>query len=181
MKKRECTDEIAELLIGQYAGVVKHCLNKINLYPARSDYDDFFQLGLLTLIDTYETCAKDPLLEDNRYSYVNYAGRKILWVYLDEIRKAGKKGEYEAFVTDEFILNLPGGENFEAILETEDLYQKLSERLSPQENIYLHDAYIYGLNVTEIAKKHGFSRKTVSKWRSQIQVKANVFLELSKK
>lgn len=181
MKKRTCTDEIAELLIGQYAGVVKHCLNKINLYPARSDYDDFFQLGLLTLVDTYETCTGDPMLEENRYSYVSYAGRKILWVFLDEIRKNSKKEENEANVTDELIMNLSGAETFEAILETEDLYRKLSERLTPKENIYLHDAYIYGLNVTEVAKKHGFSRKTVSKWRSQIQAKANGFLESSKK
>jgi len=181
MKKRICTDETAEQLIGQYTGVVKHCLNRMNLSRSRSDYDDYFQLGLMTLMDTYETCTSDPLQEDNRYIFVSYASRKIMWVYLDEIRKTSKKGATEALLSDEVMLNLPCEDTFEDILETEDLYRTLSERLSPQERSYLDDAYIHGLNITEIAKKNGISRKTVYKWRSQIQTKAEGFLAPSKK
>lgn len=181
MKKRISTDESAEQLIGQYAGIVIHCLNKINLPRSRNDYDDYFQLGLMTLIDTYETCTSDPLQEDNRYIFVSYASRKIMWVYLDEIRKASKKGANETLLSNEVLMNLPCASTFEAILEADDVYHKLSERLTPQERCYLNDAYIYGLNITEIAKKNGISRKTVYKWRSQIQTKAEEFLVSSKR
>lgn len=43
MKKRICTDEAATQLCDLYAGVIHHCLKKINRYPDHNDYDDFYQ------------------------------------------------------------------------------------------------------------------------------------------
>ena len=173
-KKRICTDEAATLLSDLYAGVIHHCLNKINRYPDHNDYDDFYQLGLITLFDTYETCLKDALATENCFLFVSYAKQKLHWTFLDQIRKERKKESREAYLSEEELEEIPNTVSFEDQLEQEDLLQRLCASLTAEENAYLRDA-LDGLNITEIARKQKISRKTLYKRRRQIQTKATPF------
>lgn len=175
-KKRICTDEAATQLNELYAGVIHHCLNKINRYPDHNDYDDFYQLGLITLFDTYETCLKDALATENSFLFVSYAKQKIHWTFLDQIRKDRKKENREAYLSEEELEEIPNAVSFEYQLEQEDLLQRLCACLNAEENAYLRDA-LDGLNITEIARKQKISRKTLYKRRRQIQTKASSFLK----
>ncbi|PTQ86062.1 RNA polymerase sigma factor (sigma-70 family) [Trichococcus patagoniensis] len=175
-KKRICTDEAATLLSELYAGVIHHCLNKINRYPDHNDYDDFYQLGLITLFDTYETCLKDALASENSFLFVSYAKQKIHWIFLDQIRKDQKKTSREAYLSEAELEEIPNAVSFEDQLEQEDLLQRLSACLTAEENAYLRDA-LDGLNITEIAKKQKLSRKTIYKRRRHIQTKVRTFLK----
>ncbi len=176
MKKRICTDEAATQLCDLYAGVIHHCLKKINRYPDHNDYDDFYQLGLITLFDTYETCLKDALVTENSFLFVSYAKQKIHWTFLDQIRKEQKKISREAYLCEEELEEIPSTTSFEDQLEQTDLLQRLCACLTAEENAYLRDA-LEGLNITEIAKKQRISRKTLYKRRRQIQTKASPFLK----
>lgn len=176
IKKRICTDEAATQLSELYAGVIHHCLKKINRYPDHNDYDDFYQLGLITLFDTYETCLKDALATENSFLFVSYAKQKIHWTFLDQIRKDRKKESREAYLSEEELEEIPNAASFEDQLEQEDLLQRLCACLTTEENAYLRDA-LEGLNITEIAKKQKISRKTIYKRRRHIQTKASTFLK----
>lgn len=176
IKKRSCTDETATRLSEQYAGVIHHCLNRINRYPDHNDYDDFYQLGLITLFDTYETCLKDALQSENSFLFVSYAKQKISWAFLDQIRRDRKKESREAYLSEEELEEIPNVVSFEEQLEQTDLLQRLCATLTAEENAYLRDA-LDGLNITEIARKQHISRKTLYKRRRQLQAKASLFLK----
>ncbi|CZQ94534.1 sigma-70 family RNA polymerase sigma factor [Trichococcus ilyis] len=176
IKKRSCNDETATQLSELYAGIIHHCLNKINRYPDHNDYDDFYQLGLITLFDTYETCRKDALAAENSFLFVSYAKQKIHWTFLDQIRKDRKKESREAYLSEEELEEIPHNSSFEEQLEQTDLLQRLCAGLTAEENAYLRDA-LAGLSITEIARKQQLSRKTIYKRRKQIQAKAGTFLK----
>ena len=176
IKKRSCTDEAATQLSELYAGVIHHCLKRINRFPDHNDYDDFYQLGLITLLDTYETCLKDALQSENSFLFVSYAKQKIHWTFLDQIRKEQKKVSREAYLCEEELEEVPSTTSFEDQFEQADLLQRLCACLTAEENAYLRDA-LEGLNITEIAKKQRISRKTLYKRRRQIQTKASPFLK----
>lgn len=177
IKKRSCTDEAALQLSDLYAGVIHHCLNKINRYPDHNDYDDFYQLGLITLFDTYETCLKDALANENSFLFVSYAKQKIHWTFLDQLRKDRKKEGREAYLTEEELEEIPHAASFEDQVEQDDLLQRLCASLTAEENAYLRDA-LDGLNITEISRKQQISRKTLYKRRRQIQTKAYAILKV---
>ena len=174
MKKRICTDEAATQLCDLYAGVIHHCLKKINRYPDHNDYDDFYQLGLITLFDTYETCLKDALVTENSFLFVSYAKQKIHWTFLDQIRKEQKKVSREAYLCEEELEEVPSTTSFEDQFEQADLLQRLCACLTAEENAYLRDA-LEGLNITEIAKNNAFRAKRSTKEDARSKPKPALF------
>lgn len=161
-------------LLEQYEGVIYHELKKIGLYRHAQDFDDYYQLGCLKLFDAFETCEVDALDEANRYQFVKYAGQKIRWAFLDQIRRDRNLFENEE-PEDEFQQLL--AQPFEEDVQFMDVFMTLMNQLSGKEKLYIQDRFVSGLNMSEIATKRGVSRKTVHMWRKGIQEKAQFLKE----
>ena len=177
MKMRKLTEPIMEQLLDQYNGVIYYSLKKIGMYQSQSNFEDFYQLGCIKLFEAYETCEVDPLLEEYRYQFVNYAGQKLRWAFLDERRKEKQLFNHMEFGSDDIIESIAVFDSFEGNFEFQERINYLIGQLTLKEMIFLQERFYLGLTMTEIAKKYEVSRKTVYCWRNKIQEKAQFLLE----
>lgn len=156
-------------LLDQYQGVIYSELKKMHIYPGSQDYDDYFQLACIKLFETYKTCNCDALLEENRYRFVNYASQSIRWAFLDQKRRDRHLGDHEEQSDDIVVAVETGFEDEIAFIEN---YHQLMDQLTIKEQRFLYDRFYLNLTMTDIAKKHGVSRKTIHLWRQGLQEKA---------
>ena len=170
---RELTEKGMEQVLEEYGGVIYAALKSMGMYRSHQNFDDYYQLGCLKLFDAYASCAKDPLLEENRYAFVNYALQRVKWAFLDEKRRERKLADHEESESEEET----GGNEFVDDVALVVLVEKILLLLSPKEQNFLVDRFYYGLDMSAIAKKRGVSRKTVHAWRNNVQKKTKTMLQ----
>ena len=166
---RKLTECVMEQLLWQYERVIYAAMKEVHVYKSSQDFDDYFQLGCLKLFEAYESCEKDPLLEENRYQFVNYAGQRMKWAFLDERRREQYLAEREEFLEDGVDDTVEP--SFAEDFALQELLDQLLEKLTEKEKDFLYDRLYLEMTMTGIAKKRGVSRKTVHVWRKKIQEK----------
>lgn len=173
---RKLTEPIMQRLLDQYKGVIYQSMKLTGVYKINPDFEDYYQIGCIKLFEAYETCAVDPLSEEHRYQFVKYSGQKLRWAFLDEKRKEKTLTERTEFQSEEILESTPSFDFFEMKIEFEDQLEQLIDHLTDKELLFLQERFHFGLTMTEIAKKHGVSRKTVHQWRNKVQEKAYFLL-----
>ncbi|AZP04965.1 sigma-70 family RNA polymerase sigma factor [Jeotgalibaca ciconiae] len=174
---RQLTEQNMQQLLDQYEGVVYSAMKKVGIYKRHPSFDDFYQIGCIKLFEAYETCEKDPLLEEHRHQFVYYASQRLQWAFLDEMRRDKKRFEKEEWQSDEQIMSFSLPNEFEENMFLKEQLYYLLALLSPNEYAFLYDRFCLNLSVTKIATKHGVSRKTVYQWRKKLQEKARFLME----
>lgn len=169
---RTLTEPIMNQLLSQYNGVIYQAMKQTGIYKSSPDFEDFYQNGCIKLFEAYQTCSEDPLSEENRYQFVKYSGQKLRWFFLDEKRKEKNHAERTEFASEERLEHVPSFDYFEAEFEFQEQAAQLMHCLTAKELLFLRERFFLGLSVTDIAKKHGVSRKTVYQWRNTLQEKA---------
>ena len=176
---RQLTRDVMDQLMEEFEGVIYAALKSIHLYRSNQRFEDFYQLGCIKLFEAYEACADDPLIETNRYQFVNFAKQRIRWAFLDEIRKEKRVSDHEDFSEENETTYGTTLNEFENDVVLQDMLDKLNKHLTAREKAFLEDRLYYAMNMTAIAKKHGVSRKTVHVWRNKVKDKAEKVLDLA--
>lgn len=170
--KRQLTEELEHDFFFVHGSIVYGVLRKCGIGFNHPDYDDYVQVGLLKLVEAYETFPSDLNQEAYFYQFTGFAFQKIRWAVIDEMRKSIKNGERELLLGETLNQSLP-----QAMIETDsdwliwELLPSMMDCLAPKEQLYLKDAAIEQLSISEIAKKQGVSRKTVYEWRKRTAAK----------
>lgn len=170
-----------ELFFEQHGGIVHGVLKKLTVPRTHPDYEDFVQQGLVKLVEAYEIFPNDPERPENRYPFGGFAYTRIRWHLLDLLRKQHKSTTKECSFPNHFADLIPEKTPpFEETIADMELLKEMLDLLSENERHYLTDFIIYGLSVTEIAKKNGVSRKTVYQWKKKTAQKLEHFSETLK-
>lgn len=161
--------EEEERFFTNYQGIIYKVMKDLNLTHTRPSYDDLLQYGRIKLYEAYEEKKQET---DFPEGFVGYAYRKIRWALLDMLRKEQKHQLTHAPWLEELNELLPSSDVpfFDRVYESEWIEQ-LGSQLEVNEKNIIYDLVFLQLSVTETAKKHGVSRKTVYTWRKKIQAK----------
>ncbi|SEK50464.1 RNA polymerase sigma factor, sigma-70 family [Carnobacterium iners] len=160
-----------------HSRIVFGVLKREGIKRTHPDYDDFVQQGLLKLVEAYESFPEDPEEEAFIYPFGGFAFKKIQWHIKDLRRKEYRLSSNELPWPDLMQENYPDRQSqFENECLIMDLFKEMLVYLTKKEQLYLIDAVIHRLTVTEIAKKYQVSRKTIYQWRKSIIVKLDPFL-----
>ncbi len=179
--KRKLTEEMEQDFFFVHGSIVYGVLRKCGIRVTHPDYDDFAQVGLLKLVDAYESFPSDLCQETYFYQFTGFAYQKIKWAIIDEMRKTIKQSERETLIGETLDQSFP-----QAVMETDsdwlvwELLPSMFECLAPNEQLYLKEAAIEQLSISDIARKHGVSRKTVYEWRKRTAFKLSHFKEVLK-
>ncbi|GAA0485896.1 sigma-70 family RNA polymerase sigma factor [Alkalibacterium sp. s-m-22] len=170
--KRKLTEEMEHDFFFVHESIVYGVLRKCGIRFNHPDYDDYVQIGLLKLVEAYETFPEDLCQEAYFYQFTGYAFQKIRWGIIDEMRKAIKNAERETLIGEALDRSVPEeGVESDSDWLVWELMPTMLKYLTPNEQQYLRDAAIDQLSITDIAKKHNVSRKTVYEWRKKTAIK----------
>jgi RNA polymerase sigma factor (sigma-70 family) len=172
MKQRTLPKKLEADFFNVHQSIVYGCLRQLNIFLNHPHYDDFKQVGLMALVEAYETFPKQLHNEEHFYHFTGFAFQKVKWKILDEVRKqATILGREQAMERD--LLNVYA----EQSADTENnrilflLLESMASHLNQNEQDYLYETIFNQLTVTEFAKKKGVSRKTVYEWKKKIAIK----------
>lgn len=172
---RTLTEEMVDDFFFIHTSLVHGALKKCGVLRSNQNYDDLVQIGLLTLVKVYEQFPEDLCEEEYFYQFTGFAFQKIRWAVIDELRKYQLKKEREETVSEFFD---DESESFRD--KNEDwivwqLFPSMLDCLAPNEQIYLNETVLNQLSVTDIARKHKVSRKTVYQWKNRTALKLSHF------
>lgn len=175
---RKLTRENETAFFERHSRIVYGVLKRIGIQKSHPDYDDFVQQGLLKLVEAYETFPEDPEAAEFIYPFGGFAFTKVQWHIKDLLRKENRKVANEAAWPEIMEENYPDSHSqFEQECLAMDLFKDMLLVLTKKEQLYLIDAVISRLSVTEIAAKNKVSRKTIYQWRKSMTTKLTPFLE----
>lgn len=175
--ERKLMTENETAFFDRHSTIVFGVLKRLGIQKTHPDYDDFVQQGLLKLVEAYETFPEDPENEAFIYPFGGFAFTKIQWHIKDLRRKERRKALNESSWPVLMEENYPDRQSqFEKECLEMDLIYEMLEYLTKKEQLYLIDAVIYRLTVTEIAEKNQVSRKTIYQWRKSMMKKLQPFL-----
>lgn len=163
-------------LIKTYHVLILGALKKCHIGPHHPMFEDYLQIARWLLIDTHRYFIK----EDKSFeSFHNYVYQRIFWKITDEIRKDIHYTDRLCLENDRedeepLYMTIPDTSQ-EELIEVRDILSRLAAVLTDNEKNYLEDAYIHDLTITQIAKKHQISRKTVYQWRNRVSLKSLIF------
>lgn len=161
-------------LIEDYHILILGALKKCHVTKHHHLFEDYLQISRWVLIDCHRSFIKD---NQNMDGFHNYVFQRIYWKITDEIRKEliynGRLYQGEA---EDVFKELPDTQQ-EDVLEIHELLEKCQSSLTTQELLFLKDAFLNELSITEISKKHHVSRQTVYNWRSKVALKIIIFLK----
>lgn len=172
---RTLTEEMADDFFFVHSSLVYGAMKKCGISRSNQNYDDLVQIGLLTLVKVYEQFPEDLYQEEYFYQFTGFAFQKIRWAIIDELRKYQLRKEREETVSEFF------DEGDESVRDKNEdwlvwqLFPSMLECLAPSEQIYLKETVLNQLSITEIARKHKVSRKTVYQWKKRTAQKLNHF------
>lgn len=174
--KRRLTKEMETAFFFVHDSIVFGVLKRCGIFPTHPNFDDFVQIGLLKLVEAYETFPQSLFEEDHFYQFTGYAFTKVRWGVIDALRKEQKEQEQLCTFPSDF-------EKFGTQLSdssTDDwivweLFQSMLHCLNKNEQAYLRDSVLNQMTVTAIAKKHNVSRKTIYVWKKTIAKKLKHF------
>lgn len=174
---RKLTVENETAFFERHSRIVFGVLKRIGIQRSHPDYDDFVQQGLIKLVEAYEIFPEDPEEEAFIYPFGGYAFTKIQWHIKDLLRKENRKTTNESAWPELMEENYSDGHSqFENDCIAMELFKEMLMCLTKKEQLYLIDAVIHRLSVTEIAAKNQVSRKTIYQWRKSIVKKLEPFL-----
>ncbi|MEG0254897.1 sigma-70 family RNA polymerase sigma factor [Vagococcus sp.] len=155
-------------LVEEHHVLILGALKKCHVSTYHPQFEDYLQIARWTLIETHRRFIKE---EKDMTSFHNYVFQRIYWKITDEIRKEMNRSEkLQTDSTEELLLELPDT-SCDDLLEVTDILDKLSTQLTPQEKLFLEEAYLNELSVTDIARKYHVSRQTVYNWRDKVALK----------
>lgn len=169
--KRELTAEMEVDFFYVHESIVYGAIRRCGISYLHPNYDDYVQIGLLKLVDAYEEFPKDLFQEAYFYQFTGYAFRKIRWAIIDELRRDQRKQENEGSLPETFDEWQSNSAYEETDFVIWELFHSMLHCLTEKEQMYLTDAVIHQMNVTEIAEKHQVSRKTVYTWKKNVAKK----------
>lgn len=176
--KRKLKQELENDFFLVHTSIVYGVLKRCNLWQDHPDYDDFVQIGLLKLVESYESYPEDLFSEKGFYSFTGYAFQKIRWAILDELRKQSRMMDREVSLPEDLETWKVASETDKEEWAIWELLPDMLGQLNPHEQNYLKSAVLENLSVTDIAKKYGVSRKTVYDWKNKVAVKLADYKEL---
>ncbi|WP_249662718.1 sigma-70 family RNA polymerase sigma factor [Lentilactobacillus buchneri] len=155
------------LLDGDHELVVYGVLKKLHISKQNTYYDDMVQEGMLSFVEKYIRAIN---LEKEPESYLAYIYRGVYWDLINYLHKQITITEHVEVPDDNVdpLAELPDGKNSASYYDTHILSRQLMTELNPKEIKYLVLAYDYGMNISEIAKECGVSRKCVHAWRKRV-------------
>lgn len=155
-------------LIKEHHILILGALKRCHVTKYHPMFEDYLQIARWTLIDTHRCFKKEgkPIETFNGYVF-----QRIYWKITDEIRKEITYSDrLSKEDQDTFFYEIPDAPQ-EDLLEVKDILSKLSQVLTEQEKIFLEEAYVNELSVTEISRKYNVSRQTVYNWRDKVALK----------
>jgi RNA polymerase sigma factor (sigma-70 family) len=170
--KRKLSKDMEDDFFYVHDSIVYGAIKRCGISIRHPNYDDFVQIGLLKLVEAYEEFPDSLFDEKYFYQFTGYAFRKIRWALIDEMRREQKREErFTAFPEDyqEWGMFLSADTSEDCLIW--QMFESMLHCLTKREQVYLKDAVLNQLNVTEIAKKHNVSRKTVYRWKKIIAKK----------
>lgn len=174
--KRQLKEDLADDFFFVHESIIYGVLRACHITLTNPDYEDFLQIGRIKLVEAYEYFPKNLSSEMHFYQFTGYAYQRIRWAILDEVRKDSKRYSNEYELSEEYLSFIPNEADInEDNILLSDLFQSMLYCLSKREQDYLIDAVIYRLNMSEIARKYGVSRKTVYKLKYRVSEKLKQF------
>lgn len=156
----------------QFEGVVFGVLKRMSIHYLHADYEEFAQIGRLSLVKAYETFPNDVVDDTHRGVFVSYAFTRIRWAILDVIRQKTRQKEHEQVWDDSFDHTLMDtSSDFEENLYEQEWLESVLSYLNAVESRLVIDLCLYHMTITDIAHKEGVSRQTIYKRRKSIQDK----------
>lgn len=156
----------------QFEGVVFGVLKRMHIHYLNPDYDEFTQIGRLSLVKAYENFTDDIYDDAYRGAFVSYAYTRIRWAILDAILQKNRLRENEQIWDETFDYTLMDKtSDFEAHVYEQEWLQSILKYLNPAEKRLVIALCVYHLTITDIAQKEGVSRQTIYKRRKSIQNK----------
>lgn len=155
-------------LIKEHHVLILGALKKCHVTKYHPMFEDYLQIARWTLIDTHRSFKKSGKPKE---SFNGYVFQRIYWKITDEIRKELIYSDrLSTEEQDTFYYEIPDTTQ-EDLLEVKDILSQLSEVLTEQEKIFLEEAYINELSITDIARKYKVSRQSVYNWRDKVALK----------
>lgn len=171
-KSRQLSRNLEISFFEVHQSIVYGCLRQLNISMYHPNYDDLKQVGLIALVEAYETFPKSLFNEEHFYQFTGFAFQKVKWRILDELRKHNRLRSKEQAMEKEMIdLFAPRTFDNENGFILFLLLESMANHLNQNEKDYLFETVINQLTVTEFAKKKGVSRKTVYEWKKKIAKK----------
>ena len=173
--KRQLTRELEDDFFFVHESIVHGVLKRCSIWFDHPNYDDYLQIGLLKLVEAYEIFPKDLFNETYFYQFTGFAFQKIRWAIVDELCKKSRKAGFKTGLPEDLdsFQTLTFSDNEDWIVW--ELFPSMLNCLSKSEQSYLKDAVLEQLSVTDIARKHSVSRKTVYGWKKKVGHKLEHF------
>lgn len=178
-KNRNLSKELETDFFEIHQVIVYGCLRTLNISVNSPFYDDLIQIGLLALVEAYETFPKSLRNEETYYQFTGYAFQKVKWRMLDELDRTERMNKKEKSLDKialDYLMRVKDPNDNETL--TFLLLNSMMENLSTNEQDYLYETVINQLTVTEFARKKGVSRKTVYEWKKKIAQKLQNYKEV---
>lgn len=156
------------LMDGDHELVVFGVLKKLHVRQNHQYYDDLVQEGKMCFAEKYIQLINQDKQPESGLVFI-YQG--VYWHLLDWLRKETRQStgiEYSTDKQNDPLEDLMDDGHAVGFCETHILSHELMAMLNEREANYLRLAYEQGLNMTEIAKACGVSRKTVHGWRNRV-------------
>ena len=90
-------------LLEEYEALLYHCLNRCYVKVNDANYDDYLQIARIALIKASQLSQVNPLsvIEEERYQFISFARKRLIWAIRDAQRKAIRIQDYEANIIEE--------------------------------------------------------------------------------
>lgn len=173
------------LAIDDHERVIFGVIKRLGVNKQHHYYDDFVQEGRLIFISAYEKFPGNVTVEEEKFMVFAY--QRIYWHLLDLLRRQSQQISHHEFSLDNELIPT---EIKEAItldptskvnqidqLVNDDFFIRLFPSCSTNERRFLLDAVLKQKTNIEIARHYQVSKQAVSKWKRQVQRKAQEVIE----
>lgn len=167
-------------LLDQYHGVIVHVLNRLNVYPSKSYFDDLYQIAQIGLYQAAADFDDDPLEEEQHYRFTAYAKTVIRWRVLDELRRLYQQDAREQSTTEDWLFE-SGHPYHPDMPMTQDATLFLAEAskfLLDHERIFLKDVVQCQGNMKQLRAIYPISRQALYARKTKLAAKLSHFRHL---
>lgn len=133
-------------------------LKKVHIYVTRSDYDDYFQEGMIIYAQTYQNYCQT---HDDLSNFRRYVFQKLTWKMLDMLRQEKKYHDFHSL--EEFDFQRVAAENIYADLE----FVNIAE-LTKMDKIILQEHFIEEQPLVILAKRYNHSTRNLRYCRNRL-------------
>lgn len=165
-EQRNRTEAFNFLLDGDHEVVIYGVLKRLHVVKGNPLYDDMVQEGRLAFVNKY---IKGISNSKQLKSILDYVYRGVYWSMINYMNKQRVLDGHVYETTDDtdVLTEIPDNDQIGEI-NANALIATISGLCTTDELKYLQCAYYGGMNVSEIARHLGVSRKRVYRWRKRL-------------